>query len=439
MTEQNPIWGTGAYSYNYDTVRRLNQVTYPWEETISYNYDSVGNRLSETKGIYQYNYKYDAENRLTNMTLHITKPNIYPIHWWSWDNDNNGNQIAQTIINGTTGPLYSYDYENKLTLAEISPYSTEPTNVNYISLSNGDRIRRIADTGITNYIYDREDIVTILKAGAPAQSIVHGAGTDEPVAIKIGTDIYYYVQDGLGSIVALIKVSDGTIGAAYRYDAWGEIYDYAGPIATENPYLFTGREYDWETGVYHYRARSYDPHLGRFLQRDPSGMVDGTNMYAYCGNDPVNKKDPTGLDPLAHIWDLIYRNYESFNQHLPFFISLLNTYRMDRNGDATQIINYLAIISYTAGSDLYTVFSFMTYHPTLASYPGDIPEDWWAEMPGEAGTTPDVNEGLALITQALDMPTSSVHNEINPFGYFPGILYLESLYRRGTHKDITNR
>ncbi|MBI4999988.1 MAG: hypothetical protein HZB92_00455 [Euryarchaeota archaeon] len=71
----------------------------------------VGNRLTETKGIYQYSNAYDAENRLTNMTLFITKPNIISVHWWQWNYDANGNQVAQTVINGTTGPLYSYDYE----------------------------------------------------------------------------------------------------------------------------------------------------------------------------------------------------------------------------------------------------------------------------------------------------------------------------------------
>ncbi len=59
---------------------------------------------------------------------------------------------------------------------------------------------------------------------------------------------------------------------------------------------FIHQKYDWQTGVYYYRARSYDSHLGRFLQRDPAGMVDGPNMYAYCGNGPVNNRDPSGLE-----------------------------------------------------------------------------------------------------------------------------------------------
>jgi len=61
-----------------------------------------------------------------------------------------------------------------------------------------------------------------------------------------------------------------------------------------NPYQFTGRQYDAESGLYHYRARAYFPDVGRFMQQDPAGMVDGANVYAYVGNDPVNGVDPSG-------------------------------------------------------------------------------------------------------------------------------------------------
>jgi len=59
--------------------------------------------------------------------------------------------------------------------------------------------------------------------------------------------------------------------------------------------MFTGRRFDIETGLYYYRARYYNPHIGRFMQTDPVGYDDGMNWYAYCGNNPVVRSDPSGL------------------------------------------------------------------------------------------------------------------------------------------------
>ena len=60
--------------------------------------------------------------------------------------------------------------------------------------------------------------------------------------------------------------------------------------------MFTGREYDAETGLYYYRARCYDPAIGRFLQTDPIGYKGGINLYSYCSNNPIIYVDPLGLD-----------------------------------------------------------------------------------------------------------------------------------------------
>jgi RHS repeat-associated protein len=59
--------------------------------------------------------------------------------------------------------------------------------------------------------------------------------------------------------------------------------------------LFTGRYYDAETSLYYYRARVYNPYIGRFMQTDPSGYKGGINLYAYCGNNPIMLVDPYGL------------------------------------------------------------------------------------------------------------------------------------------------
>jgi len=74
---------------------------------------------------------------------------------------------------------------------------------------------------------------------------------------------YYYHYDGLGSVVALSN-SSGNSSYSYEYSAFGQPFG-SDPNFTANPYLFTGRRFDYETGLYYYRARYYNPYIGRFL------------------------------------------------------------------------------------------------------------------------------------------------------------------------------
>ncbi|MBI4830174.1 MAG: RHS repeat-associated core domain-containing protein [Candidatus Lindowbacteria bacterium] len=60
-------------------------------------------------------------------------------------------------------------------------------------------------------------------------------------------------------------------------------------------FTYTGREYHSRSGLYYYRARFYDPRIGRFITPDPIGQIGGVNLYAYVGNNPVNYVDPLGL------------------------------------------------------------------------------------------------------------------------------------------------
>jgi len=65
--------------------------------------------------------------------------------------------------------------------------------------------------------------------------------------------------------------------------------------ACGNRFLFQGREYDYDTALYYFRARWYEPETGRWLSPDPIGISGGLNLYVFCGNDPVNYIDPSGL------------------------------------------------------------------------------------------------------------------------------------------------
>ncbi len=109
------------------------------------------------------------------------------------------------------------------------------------------------------------------------------------------TAVHYYLPNRIGSIVGMV---DGAAGAnfgvltdQYLYSPFGVEEPLAG---SGNPYRYTGRYYDAETGLYYYRSRYYDPGVGRFDSPDPILYDDQWNTYAYVGNNPINNIDPTG-------------------------------------------------------------------------------------------------------------------------------------------------
>jgi RHS repeat-associated protein len=88
----------------------------------------------------------------------------------------------------------------------------------------------------------------------------------------------------------------GNIVADLDHDSYGN--PQATVESVVQPYRFTGREYDRDTGLYQYRAREYDPVTGRFLQEDPIWFDSGDmNVYRYTWNNPVMWRDPSGMSP----------------------------------------------------------------------------------------------------------------------------------------------
>ncbi|MVF24754.1 hypothetical protein EVC37_24600 [Methylocaldum sp. BRCS4] len=294
---------TLTYTYQYDPLDRLTQVDNGTAcQKQTYAYDIFGNRVQKQLGnpVSQTTaYQYDPAQQLTevrngSLTGTLLEADLY---------DEVG-QLTQKCTGGTvTRPNDSSCSGSQVTQYAWTSFDRlgQITGAASASFRYDDQGRRIQKTegGVaTNYLHDGANLYGEYPAGgwtAPNALYVH-AGLDHPLARLTGSvgspsaTAHYYHPDGLGSVLALTNAS-ATVTATQRFDAFGQKLSGSGTVPQ---YGYTGREPD-ATGLIYYRARYYDPSVGRFTQRDPVGYLDGLNRYAYVGNNPVNFTDPNGL------------------------------------------------------------------------------------------------------------------------------------------------
>ena len=169
--------------------------------------------------------------------------------------------------------------------------------INYKYDLYGRRSEKKVDGFSTRYVYDGPHVIAEYDGNNNLlRKYIYGPGIDQPVCMIEVADsnaVYYYHFDALGSVVALSD-KDGDTVQTYEYSVFGQVA--VEDINHPNPYMFAGRRFDIEIGLYYNRARYYNPFTGRFLQSDPIGYEDGMNMYMYCRNNPLSLADPYGLD-----------------------------------------------------------------------------------------------------------------------------------------------
>jgi RHS repeat-associated protein len=270
-------------NFGYDNVDRLTSMT-NGTSNESYTFDGVGNRTASHLSA---TYTYQPYNRMTTTATATMSYNA------------NGNLVQKA--EGPTTWQYTWDYENRMTQA-----SNAQDTVHYVYDAFGRRVKRYTDVSLddTKFIYDGLDVVMDDDLVGGVTKYQNGLGIDDKLSLQSGGVTKYFLQDHLGSTVAITDAG-GALMEQTSYDSFG---NQTTSLSTR--YQYTGREYDAFSGFYYYRARWYDADLGRFISEDPIGFEGGDiNLFAYVANRPTMLRDPLGEQ--VPVWDHYWYYYYS--------------------------------------------------------------------------------------------------------------------------------
>jgi len=227
----------------------------------------------------------NTETRTFNQTYETLFSNANPM-----SHDRKGN-----LTQNKDGSLFTWDFDNQLA---FSTAGTPSVNAAYAYDALGRRVSKSSGNTVTVFVHSNYQIATEYKsvnggAFTEHQSFVYATYIDDPIALISTNGTYFYHSNQQYSIAAITD-SNGNLSERYGYNAYGKPVVITDSILVDNPYFFTGRQLDLETGLFYFRARYYDASLGQFISRDPLNYVDGMNLYR--GYFAVNFVDSFGLN-----------------------------------------------------------------------------------------------------------------------------------------------
>ncbi len=250
-------------TYGYDSTFKDLLTSYYGQSNL-YSYDAIGNPLT------------------------YTGSKSYTMTW------TRGNKLATVKPSGSTyAQSYLYDADGLRTRKTLVSNSNVSTQINYFWVGNTLK-SEWAENGSYEIVYDYDAIGKICGFFYSQNG---------------GNATYYkYIRNAQGDVTYIVNNSENIV-AAYTYDTWGKLVSIKNGSGTDitnnttsigyiNPIRYRGYYYDNETGFYYLQSRYYDPTMGRFINADSQLNINdgplGCNLFAYCGNDPVNYYDESG-------------------------------------------------------------------------------------------------------------------------------------------------
>jgi RHS repeat-associated protein len=293
--------GDGTTQYHYDQTNQLTAAnsTVTSDPTEAYSYDASGNRVSS--GGNGNAYVIGAGDRLLSDGT------------FNYQYDKEGNLIQRTEIATGNVRVFQWDYRNRLIGIEDKDAQgnvLEVENFTYDALNRrvSTLVRNAVDTVLTSFVNDRDNVLLEFVGKASAGNLatpalafryLHAPAVDQVLAQIDGSGkILWLLSNHLGSTTDLVD-NTGAVVSHITYDSFGNVVAQTHP-ENSTQYLFSGQQFDAATGLGYFRARYYDPQVGRFISQDPLGVGAGlgVNPFTLVQNNVVNQTDPSGLAPI---------------------------------------------------------------------------------------------------------------------------------------------
>ena len=371
---------TANFNYTYDANGNILSVS--GDQTVTYEYDDLGQLVWEKNATAgkAWNYTYDNGGNIFSRTEYACSGNGTVSGSGTTTSYTYGDAEWGDLLTAYNGEAISYDgIGNPLSYRgwtmnwqggrQLASMTKGSDTLSFAYNESGLRTSKTVNGVTHSYVWQGSKLAADITDAYALYFHYDSSGEVMGFTRTVnGADTeYFYVKNLQGDILKVITAT-GTEAAAYTYDAWGKLLTSTGDMAEINPLRYRGYYYDAETSLYYLQSRYYDPEVCRFINTDSFATTDidgvlSANMFAYCENNPVINEDPTGAIALT---TLILIGSAVFG----VATALYTGYEMRQAGygwDDTIFYSLGAGICafgtvYTLGSSLYSLYCSMSWY-----------------------------------------------------------------------------